>query len=154
RRHRDPVLDYQCGGCGRVFNAFTASPLGGTRRPPSQLLLIFRGVAQAAPTARMARELACDRKHLLGLRHRLQEHARLGLDRNPLGDAVVEADESYVNAGEKIYAGKALLKLSAASATPRATRSPWRMNCGPTDCPNTARRRDLHPDAGDPLPRL
>jgi transposase-like protein len=101
RRHRDPVLDYQCGGCGRVFNAFTATPLGGTRRPPSQLLLIFRGVAQAAPTARMARELACDRKHLLGLRHRLQEHARLGLDRNPLGDAVVEADECYVNAGEK-----------------------------------------------------
>ena len=21
RRHRDPVLDYQCGHCGRVFNA-------------------------------------------------------------------------------------------------------------------------------------
>jgi transposase-like protein len=101
RRHREPVLDYQCGGCGRVFNAFTGTPLGGTRRPPSQLLLIFRGVAQAAPTARMARELGCDRKHLLELRHRLQEGARLGLDRNPLGDAVVEADECYVNAGEK-----------------------------------------------------
>jgi hypothetical protein len=26
---------------------------------------------------------------------------RLGLDRNPLGDAVVEADEMYQNAGEK-----------------------------------------------------
>jgi len=101
RRHRDPVIDYQCGACGRVFNAFTGTPLARTRRPPSQLLLIFRGVAQAAPTARMARELECDRKHLLELRHRLQEGARLDLDRNPLDDAVVEADECYLNAGEK-----------------------------------------------------
>ena len=49
----------------------------------------------------MARELRCDRKHLLQLRHRLQGNALLRLDRNPLGDAVVEADEAYVNAGEK-----------------------------------------------------
>lgn len=101
RRHRDPVSDYQCGGCGRVFNAFTGTPLQGIRRPPTQMLLILRGVAQAAPTARIARELGCDRKHLLELRHRLQGNARLRMDRNPLGDAVVEADECYVNAGEK-----------------------------------------------------
>ena len=90
---------YQCGHCRRVFNAFTATPLRGIRRPPAQLIL--RGIAQAAPTAELARELGCDRKHLLQLRHRLQDNARLGLDRNPLGDAVVEADEAYLNAGEK-----------------------------------------------------
>jgi transposase-like protein len=101
RRHRDPVLDYQCRRCGRVFNAFTGTPLQGIRRAPGELLLILRGVAQAAPTAQMARELGCDRKHLLQLRHRLQNNASLHLDRNPLGDAVVEADEAYVNAGEK-----------------------------------------------------
>ena len=99
RRHRAPVLDYQCGHCGRVFNAFTGTPLQGIRRSPSQLLLILRGVAQAQPTAQMARELGCDRKHLLELRHRLQDHARLGLDRNPLGDTVVESDEAYDTAG-------------------------------------------------------
>jgi transposase-like protein len=101
RRHREPVLDYQCGHCGRVFNAFAATPLRGSRRPPSQWLLIFRGIAQSAPTARMARELRRDRKHLLRLRHRLQEHARIAADRNPPGDAVVEADECYVDAGGK-----------------------------------------------------
>lgn len=95
------MLDFQCGHCGRVFNAFTATPLQGIRRSPAQLLLILRGVAQAAPTAQMARELGCDRKHLLELRHRLQDNAVMGLDRNPLGDAVVEADEAYINAGEK-----------------------------------------------------
>jgi transposase-like protein len=100
-RHREPVLDYQCGDCGRVFNAWTGTSLQGTHRPPSQILLILRGVAQGVPTAQMARELSCDRKHLLGLRHRLQEQARRWLDRNPLDDAAVEADEMFQNAGEK-----------------------------------------------------
>lgn len=87
RRHRAPVLDYQCGSCGRVFNAWTGTTLHGMQRRPSQILLILRGIAQGATTARLARELGCDRMKLLGLRHRLQEHALLGLDRNPLGDA-------------------------------------------------------------------
>ena len=39
RRHRAPVLDYQCGACGRVFNAWTATPLEKTLRAPSQILL-------------------------------------------------------------------------------------------------------------------
>jgi hypothetical protein len=42
-----------------------------------------------------------DHQELLALRHRLQQRARIGLDRNPLDDAVVEADEMYQNAGEK-----------------------------------------------------
>ena len=101
RRHRAPLVDFQCGACGRVFNAFTATSLQGTHRRPAQLLMILRGVAQGTPTAQMARELGCDRMELLALRHRLQERARIGLDRNPLGDEVVEADEMYQNAGEK-----------------------------------------------------
>jgi transposase-like protein len=101
RRHRAPVLDYQCGSCGRVFNAWTGTILQGMQRRPSQLLLILRGIAQGTTTARLARELGCDRMKLLRLRHRLQEHASLGLDRNPLGDARVEADEMYQNSGEK-----------------------------------------------------
>jgi hypothetical protein len=42
-------------------------------------------------TANMARELDFDRKHLLELRHCLQEHAQRWLAHNPLDDAVVEA---------------------------------------------------------------
>jgi len=120
RRHRDPVIDLQCGGCGRVFHAFTGTPLRGIRRSPSQLLLILRGVAQAEPTARMARELGCDRKHLLELRHRLQDDAALRLDRNPLGDAVVEADECYVNAGEKRRPASRPGRSAAAAGQPPA----------------------------------
>ena len=101
RRHRAPVLDYRCTACRRVFNAFTATPLGGTHRTPAQILLILRGFAQGVPTARLARELGCDRKHLLELRRLMQGNAERWLDRNPLGDDVVEGDEMYQNAGEK-----------------------------------------------------
>jgi len=101
RRHREPVLDYQCGACGRVFNAWTATPLQGTRRRPSQLILILRGFAQGVSTARLARELGCARMKLLAFRHSLQGNALVAADRSPLPDAEVEADEMYQNAGEK-----------------------------------------------------
>jgi transposase-like protein len=101
RRRRPPVLDYRCGHRKRVFNAFTGTALQKTSRSPASLVLILRGIAQSAPTARMARELGCDRMKLLQLRHKLQEHATAGLDPAPLADATVEADECYVNAGEK-----------------------------------------------------
>jgi transposase-like protein len=101
RCHRTPLVDFQCGACGWVFNSFTGTSLQGTHRSPSQLLMILREIAQGAPTAQPARELGCDSKELVTRRHRLQERARIGLDRNPLEDAVVEADEMYQNAGEK-----------------------------------------------------
>ena len=101
RRRRAPVLDYRCGHCRRVFNAFTDTTFHGTRRRPSELALIVRGVAQGVPTAQLARELECDRSELLALRHRLQDAAFRDRDRMPLDDKVLEADEAYQNAGEK-----------------------------------------------------
>jgi transposase-like protein len=115
RCHRAPLVDLQCGTCGRVFNAFTGTSLQGTHRRPGQLLMILRGVAQGTPTAQMARELGCDRKELLTLRHRLQERARIGLDRNPLDDAVVEADEMDQNAGEKRHPARRPRRPAAAA---------------------------------------
>jgi transposase-like protein len=104
-RRRDPVLDYQCGSCGRVFNAFAGTVLQGTQRPCRHLVLALRGIAQGVPTAKLARELGCDRAHLLGLRHRLQGlAARAAAGQLPLTDAEVEADELYQNAGEKRHA--------------------------------------------------
>jgi transposase-like protein len=101
RRHREPVLDYRCGHCGRVFNAFTGTALQGLHYRPSTILLILRGIAQGVSTAQLARELDCDRGHLLALRHKLQDSAYRFRDRLPLDDPVVEADELYQNAGEK-----------------------------------------------------
>jgi transposase-like protein len=101
RRRRPPVLDYRCGHCGRVFNAFTGTALHGIKRGPVELVLIVRGIAQGVSTAQLARELECDRSELLSLRHRLQDLAFRNRDRMPLDDEVLEADEAYQNAGEK-----------------------------------------------------
>jgi transposase-like protein len=101
RRRRPPVLDYRCGHCGRVFNAFTDTALHGVKRRPAELVLIVRGFAQGVSTAQLARELECDRSELLNLRHRLQDLAFRNRDRMPLDDKVLEADEAYQNAGEK-----------------------------------------------------
>ena len=98
---RPPVLDYRCGHCKRVFNAFTGTALHGVKRRPGELVLIVRGIAQGVPTAQLARELECDRSELLNLRHRLQDLAFRNRDRMPLDDEVLEADEAYQNAGEK-----------------------------------------------------
>jgi transposase-like protein len=101
RAHRDPVLDYRCTACGRVFNAWTATALQGTQRGPAELVLIVQGIAQGTPTAQLARELGCSRRHLLELRHRLQHHAWVRRPRPPLPDDEAEADEMFQNAGEK-----------------------------------------------------
>jgi transposase-like protein len=115
RSHRAPVRDYRCGHCRRVFNAFTGTALHGTRRRPSELVLIIRGFAQGVPTAQLARELDCDRSELLELRHRLHDLAFRNRDRMPLDDAVLEADEAYQNAGEK---GRAAPRPRRPTASP------------------------------------
>ena len=101
RRPNSPVVDYRCKGCRRVFNLFTGTPWQGTHRTPAVILLALRGFAQGTPTARLARELGASRRHLLGLRHKVQARAAPAADCTPLADADVVADEMYQNAGEK-----------------------------------------------------
>jgi transposase-like protein len=101
RRTRDPVLDYRCPGCRRIFNAFTRTAFHKMQYRPSRLVLILRGIAQGTPTARLARELGVSRTHLLTVRHRLRDNALAHRESEPLEDDRVEADEMYQNAGEK-----------------------------------------------------
>jgi transposase-like protein len=100
RRHRDPVFDYRCGRCGRVFNAWTGTQFQKSHRRPSEILLILRGISQGQTTAGLARELKGSRGHLLELRHRLQARTASVIWK-ALGDSSTEADEMYQNAGEK-----------------------------------------------------
>jgi transposase-like protein len=114
-RHRTPVHDFRC-RCGAVFNAYTATPLPKTHRTPPQLVLILRGIWQGTPTARLARELGCDRKHLLGLRHRLQDLAEAAAKATgPIRGTEAEADEMFQNAGEKRHPAPGSSRPAAAS---------------------------------------
>ena len=100
RRCRDPLLDYRCNGCGRVFNAWTGTPLQKTHRPASQLLFILHGMARGVPRARMARELGCQRAQLLYLCRRLHRLARpLAADTAP-APALAAAADNEPRAGD------------------------------------------------------
>lgn len=121
RRDRAPILEYRCRACRCVFNAFTGTALRGTKRRPVQLVLILRGFAQGASTARLARELGCDRLELLKFRHKLQGLAFEHRDLDPLEDGDVEADEMYQNAGEKRGAAPRPVR-SASAAGEQASR--------------------------------
>ncbi len=99
--YRDPILNYRCTQCRRVFNAWTGTLFQGTHWRPTQMVLILRGFTPGVSTAQLARELSCSRRHLLDLRHKFQAQAQSNLDRKPLEDDHVEADEMYQNAGEK-----------------------------------------------------
>ncbi len=102
RRHPEtPVVDYRCKACRRVFNMFTGTQSQGTHLNPAQILLILRGFAQGVPTAKLARELAISRQHLLKLRHRIQVNALDAADHSTLPEDQAEADEMYQNAGEE-----------------------------------------------------
>ena len=76
RRHREPVIDYLCTECFRVFNAWTGTALQGTHRPPSEILYIMHGIEAGASTSFLARELGCRRPSLIALRRRLEPLAR------------------------------------------------------------------------------
>ena len=158
RRGRDPVLDFRCGHCHRVFNAFTGTALRGIKRRPRELVLIIRGFAQGVPTAQLARELGCDRSELLNLRHRLQDLAFRNRDIMPLDDDVLEADETYQNAGEKRRAAPRSGGSAAAPGQrdPRAWHLGERPSAGlrrrragerrdPAECHRAVRRRDVGP---------
>lgn len=101
RRAGSPVVDYRCKGCRRVFNLFTDTSWHGTRMNPTKILMILRGFAQGATTARIAREVGISRQHVLRLRRAAQARASADADRSPLPDDRAEADEMYQNAGEK-----------------------------------------------------
>ena len=155
RRGRNPVLDFRCGHCHRVFNAFTGTALHGIKRRPRELVLIIRGFAQGVPTAQLARELGCDRSELLNLRHRLQDLAFHNRDIMPLDNLVLEADETYQNAGEKRRAASRPGGPAAARANKIPGHGTWderpatglrRRRSGgradPAECHRAVRRRD------------
>ncbi len=93
RRHRDPVLDYQCGACNRVFNAWTGTALQKTHRRPSQLVWLLRGIVEGRSTGQLAREIGCQRSQLLVLRNRMVKQFSwliTGLCGSPRGEDVSE----------------------------------------------------------------
>jgi transposase len=100
-RHRDPIFDYKCQICGKVYNIFTGTKFTGIRYPCTTIVLIIRGIFQGVTTKHLAEELGINRPHLLKLRHKIQKFVQESLSDSPLTDKETESDEMFQNAGEK-----------------------------------------------------
>lgn len=101
-RRSGHFLGYRCKACNRYFTLLSGTAFAATRQTPAKLVLILRGISKGEPTARLARELALSRKRMHNLRKKVQTNLADSLPRDVLGDEVLfEADEVYINAGEK-----------------------------------------------------
>ncbi|MCR4408657.1 MAG: IS1595 family transposase, partial [Anaerolineae bacterium] len=100
-RSRDPLFDYRCRKCGKVFNLFTGTVWSGTRYSCKTIVLVMRGFVQGVPTLHLAKELNLDYGTLLKRRHQIQRLALERKPKDPLLDEETEADEMFQNAGEK-----------------------------------------------------
>jgi len=72
-RHRDPIFDYKCRCCGRVFNIFTGTVWNGTRYSCRKIVLILRGIMEGVPVVRLAVQLHIDRSHLQRRRRAIEQ---------------------------------------------------------------------------------
>ena len=98
---RQPLVDYKCRICGRVYNLFTNTIWLGTSYSCAVVVLIFRGFLQGITTKHLAEELERDYGTLLKWRHKIQQQALEKRPDEPLPDMQTEADELFQNAGEK-----------------------------------------------------
>jgi transposase-like protein len=71
RCDRDPVIDYRCSRCGRIFNAWTGTALEKTRLPPSALLGIVGGIVRQEAVSALAVRLGVSRTTATQWRGRL-----------------------------------------------------------------------------------
>jgi transposase-like protein len=71
RKHRNPVLDYRCADCRKVFNCFTGTPFQGTHRTPSELVKLVIGVVKRMSSKSLARMNGWQRSWLATFRRRL-----------------------------------------------------------------------------------
>ena len=89
RRDREPVLDFRCQECHCVFNAWTATPLQRTRRRPSQIIVVLRGMRQQTSTAQLAREMSLPRPQVHCLRQKLHRWLHSTEQRDRYRDLVI-----------------------------------------------------------------
>ena len=99
RRQRIPA--YRCRAGHTYSTVLSGTVFAKTRQSAATLVLLLRGVAKGASTARLSRELDIDRKRLGQIRQQLHQNLYATLPNDRLDGHACEADELYQNAGEK-----------------------------------------------------
>ena len=85
KRHREPVLGYQCNGlgCRAVYTAFTGTMWQNAQWRPSQIVQLLQGVSQGKSSAQIAREIGIHREYVMARRNQLQGNAYEALPVSP-----------------------------------------------------------------------
>ena len=100
-RHQGHVPAYRCRVCYGSDTLRTGTVFAKPHQPPATLVLLRRGRATGASTARLARELRLSRTQLPTLRQRLPTTLHVSAPTTAMTGTVFEADERYHHAGEK-----------------------------------------------------
>lgn len=85
KRHRGPVLVYQCNGlgCGAVYTAFTGTMWQHAQWKPSQIMQLLQGTSQGKSSSQIAREIGVHRNHVMARRQQLHGNAYDALPTSP-----------------------------------------------------------------------
>jgi len=94
---------YRCLQCEGVYHLYSGTLFEGSQLPPTQVVLLLRGVLQGQSSAQLSRELGLAYKTVLKWRHRLQAQAEALQPETAIADHHSESDEMFQNAGEKRY---------------------------------------------------
>ena len=116
RTRKRQLIVYRCKRCQGIYNLYSGTIFEARHLPPSEIVLLVRGVLQGQSAAQLARELGRSKVTITELRHLIQDQATLLQSETPLVDQVVEADELFQNAGEK---RRRALRPARPTASPR-----------------------------------
>jgi hypothetical protein len=100
-RAQGHVPAYRWRTCDGDDILLTGTVFENTRQRPATLVLLRRGMAQGAPTARLAREWGLSRTPLHTLRPRVHAHLNATAPTGVRTGPVLEADARYQHAGER-----------------------------------------------------
>ena len=100
-RGQGPFPAYRGRACEGSYPLLTGTLFAKPRQRPATLVLLLRGIAKGAPTARLARELRLSRKPLHTLRRRMQTNLNATAPAAVMAGTACEADALYHNAGAK-----------------------------------------------------
>jgi transposase-like protein len=101
RNLRSHTTVWRCRRCGQTYSVYSGTLFYRHQLTCPQVVLLVRGVLQGQSSRALAAELGLSRQTVHDLRRTLQARAIGQQPTTPLPDRVVEADEAFVNAGEK-----------------------------------------------------
>ena len=73
RRGREPVVDFRCRKCRKVFNVWQGTVFAGTHRTPTELLLLIEAIIDGRNNSAIAKSFGWQRAWVIQMARRLEQ---------------------------------------------------------------------------------